>query len=361
MAFGLPRIFVPALAFALGSWMGMGKPPPEEVVRVARPHVLRIYRVVKACVTECLEPTHASHSPAGPAVEEDPSPVTVDPDHLPEPTPWPRLNPECSITKAWLVAEGPARTFDAAHRLVTLTFDDGPFPETTPEVLKLLERYNTRAAFFFVGRYMDGKDVWAARTRATARRVAAAGHIIGNHTHDHSILSGIARAKAIAEIDDGARTIERVTGIRPVFFRPPYGQLDAWGERALARRGVELVLWNTEAGDMTSNDVDAMLEKLTFQLEFQGGGVVLLHDIRPTSVELLGKLLRWLDARRWDPYHPERKGYEVVDLVAYLRATAAKPQPYGSRAELEKARQEHWKATHGRPVEAAVLPMPTES
>jgi peptidoglycan/xylan/chitin deacetylase (PgdA/CDA1 family) len=236
---------------------------------------------------------------------------------------------------------------------VTLTFDDGPFPETTPEVLKLLERYKVRATFFFVGRYMDGTDVWAARTRATARRVANAGHLIGNHTHDHGLLSVGTRAHALKQIDDGARTIERVTGQRPLFFRPPYGNLDAWGERVVRRRGFELILWSAEAGDMTRTDVDAMVERIEGQLDYAGGGVVLLHDIRPTSVEVLAKLLRWLDAHRWDPYQPERKGYEVVDLITYLRATEAAPQPYATRADLEKARQDHWKATHPRAPAAA--------
>jgi hypothetical protein len=57
------------------------------------------------------------------------------------------------------------------------------------------------------------------------------------------------------------------------------------------------------------------------------------------SVKAFNRLLRWLEADRWDAAHPEKPGWDVVDLPEYLRATAAAPQPYASREELERARQ----------------------
>ena len=103
------------------------------------------------------------------------------------------------------------------------------------------------------------------------------------------------------------------------------------------------MLWSVEVGDMKRDDPEGMVDSLTDQIEYGGGGIVLLHDIRFTSADTLDKLLLWLHAHRYDPNRPERIGYEVVDLPGYLRATAASPQPFASRHDLEKARASTWR------------------
>jgi len=230
---------------------------------------------------------------------------------------------------------------------VTFTFDDGPFPETTPTILEILAKHHVRAAFFWIGRYLDGDGDREVTSRAVARQVVAAGHFIGNHTHDHEKLTGLTRPEALAQIDDGAGSIERVPGARPTLFRPPYGALDPWMSDVLRKRGTELVLWSIEAGDMTHGDAAAMSDSLRSQIEYAGGGIVLLHDIRMTTIPVLASLLDWLDAHRWDPVHPERVGYEVVDLARYLQETARSPQPFADRPELEKARAMAQHREHG--------------
>ena len=71
----------------------------------------------------------------------------------------------------------------------------------------------------------------------------------------------------------------------------------------------------------------ATLESLERQIDHAGGGIVLLHDIRWSTVAALPRLLQWLHMRRYDPARPKRVGYEIVDLPTYLRATAARPTP----------------------------------
>jgi peptidoglycan/xylan/chitin deacetylase (PgdA/CDA1 family) len=265
---------------------------------------------------------------------------------LPDPTPWPRLNPEVSTRRAWLLAEGPYHAPGDGRRLVTLTFDDGPFPETTPTYLKILARHSVRAAFFMIGNYLDGDSERAVKSREVAREVARAGHLIGNHTHDHQRLTALPRSEILAQIDEGAASIERATGKRPLLFRPPYGQLDSWASERLRERGAELVLWSVEASDMKTDDGQAIVDALREQIEYAGGGIVLLHDIRWGSADALERLLTWLNHRRWDPRRPEVVGYEVVDLVQYLRACAASPQPFNDRAELGQARSAEWRKLH---------------
>jgi peptidoglycan/xylan/chitin deacetylase (PgdA/CDA1 family) len=251
----------------------------------------------------------------------------------------PDLNPDDEAERAWLVAEGPAHPAADGRRLVTFTFDDGPSPDTAPVVLRTLAEHHIRATFFFIGGYLEGTERRAAETRLWAQRIAEAGHYVGNHTYDHRMLTTLTHAAILDEIDRSATAIEAVTGARPSLFRPPYGALDPWTEAALRERGLQLLLWNIDVQDMKSRDPDQILRYLQEQLEYKQGGVVLLHDVHAASVKAFAKLVRWLEADPWDPAHPERRGWDIVDLAAYLRATQAAPQPYGCRDDLEHARR----------------------
>ena len=346
MPLGL-RALLPVFALAAGSWVGMGA-----TLGSARERSTDLAHEVATRVTSYVSRARAPATGEGSVTAKAPAegtsepPPTVDPTLLPDPTPWPQLNPEINAGRAWVIAEGPAERPGDGRRMVTFTFDDGPFPETTPVVLRVLAKHGVRGTFFWIGRYLDGDSGRAVASRAVARQVAAAGHLVGNHTHDHRLLLNLSRAEQIAQIDDGARSIERAIGKRPVLFRPPFGQLDLYSEALLRTRGQTLVLWSVEAGDMKSADADAMFETLRDQIDYAGGGIVLLHDIRFSSADTLDKLLVWLDSRRFDPRLPERVGYQVVDLPSYLRAVAAAPQPYASRDELERARAAAWRKVH---------------
>jgi peptidoglycan/xylan/chitin deacetylase (PgdA/CDA1 family) len=336
----LSRAMVPLLALGLGTWLGMGRPDPPTLF-AERARVLEVARSLASIVTGAAHQAASLVPPPGPPrppLEREPS--TVDASALPDPpSPFPRLNPDDRTEKAWLLAEGPAHEAGDGRRLVTFTFDDGPFPETAPTVLRILDQHHIRAAFFLIGEYLDGKDRRAAETRSWAKRIADAGHFVGNHTRDHRLLTSLPHAAALAEIDDSATSIERATGKRPILFRPPYGEVDPWLENALHERKQELMLWSIDVEDMKRTDPEEIEQSLEQQLEYKGGGVVLLHDMHWPSVKAFNRLLRWLEAGRWDPAHPEKPGWDVVDLAEYLRATAAQPQPYASREELERARK----------------------
>lgn len=333
-------VLLPLLAsLAAGTWLGLGKPSRSEMVELAgtaREAAPRWFHELSPHAT----PAPGAPLPADPVVPE------VDSAQLPDPPPFPHLNPAETVRRAWLVAEGPAHPPGDGRRIVTFTFDDGPFPETTPTILELLARHHVRATFFWIGRYLEGDGDRAVTTRAVARQVAAAGHYIGNHTRDHEQLVSLSRRQVLEQIDSCSQSIERVIGVRPTLFRPPYGALDPWTSDALRARGMDLVLWSIEAADMTHGDPAAMTDSLRAQIEYGGGGIVLLHDIRMTTIPVLANLLDWLDAHRYDPHHPERVGYEVVDLARYMQETARSPQPYPDRPALEHARALEARAAH---------------
>jgi peptidoglycan/xylan/chitin deacetylase (PgdA/CDA1 family) len=289
------------LTLAIGSWLSLHRPLPSS-----------------------LPLPFVAPSPAPAPSPESPLPPAPDP-AISELPAWPHLNPDASIVKAWRVAEGPHRAPGDRRRLVTLTFDDGPFPETTPRVLELLERHNVHATFFVVGRYLDGNDARAQASRDVLKQIVAAGHLVGNHTHDHELLASVSHTRALEQIDEGAASIERVIGKKPTLFRPPFGALDEFGEAAARERGLDVVLWSAEVRDMERSDRPAMFRDLVHQLAQNQGGVVLLHDIRFSSISVLRRLLSYLEARRYDPAEPDRDGYEVVDLPTYLRAVEAAP------------------------------------
>ena len=138
---------------AMGSWLGLGKPTVEEarawVGRVKASADAKASAKANAAADADAKANANARGDAGAgatgasgASEEGRDLGEGELDRVPSLRPWPELNAEASIPKAWMVAEGPAYRPGSGRRLVTLTFDDGPFPETTPAVLRVLAKNN---------------------------------------------------------------------------------------------------------------------------------------------------------------------------------------------------------------------------
>ena len=327
-----PAVFVSIAAFATGVFIGLPAAPREAIRNVAVHAVASVRGTAAPRMTDFAPPPVEATPPA---VVVDAPPLTAAPPAEP-----PVLNPDETIARAWLLAEGPYHPPGDNHDYVTFTFDDGPFPETTPQVLDLLDRYGVRATFFLIGRYLDGDDARSELARGVVRRMVAAGHLVGNHTYDHRHLTELPRPAALAQIDMASDAIFRVAGEKPSYFRPPFGDLSRFLERTFADRKTNVVLWSLEADDMERSDEHAVAHEIRLRMEYAHGGVVLLHDCKESSVEALERLLRWLDDNKWDPTHPEKRGFEIVDLPTYTRPdgrfTAAVPH---ARRALEGARR----------------------
>ncbi len=154
-------------------------------------------------------------------------------------------------------------------KLVAFTFDDGPHPDYTDQILAILDQYDAKGTFFMLGNSVDFyPDV--------AKRVAAAGHEIGNHSFSHPDLSG----QVQFEISEGDRAIEAATGQVPKYYRPPYGAHNSLVDD-LAQKPA--ILWDVDTLDWQSRDPQAILLKV--QEETSDGAIILMHDIHQTTIE----------------------------------------------------------------------------
>ena len=164
------------------------------------------------------------------------------------------------------------RTFIGAgdgSRQLALTFDDGPNDPWTPRLLEVLDRHQVRATFFLIGRFV-------AQRPEVARQVAAAGHVIGNHTYDHPNLIFVRPSAVEGQIRRCADALEQTIGAHSNLFRPPFGGRTPPALRAVRRCGLLPVLWSVSGWDWDAKSAAEVENKVMGSVE--GGEVILLHD-----------------------------------------------------------------------------------
>lgn len=153
---------------------------------------------------------------------------------------------------------------------IALTFDDGPLPPYTEQILDILRSHRVRATFFVCGQDVE-------KYPELVRRIHADGHTIGNHTWSHPYLYFMSREKIKEEVDRTQRVIHLAAGFTPRLFRPPYGGRWFGLYPLLKERGMQLVQWSVSSDDWKLG-ADAIIVKVRSNLH--PGAVILLHDGR---------------------------------------------------------------------------------
>ncbi len=154
-------------------------------------------------------------------------------------------------------------------RRLALTFDDGPNDEHTLRLLEVLERHQVKATFFMIGDYVRQRP-------AIARAVAAAGHVVGNHTQTHPNLIFCSRSAVRREIEECNRALDDAGVAHAALFRPPHGGRTPAVLRTVRQMGLEPVMWSVSGWDWNPHTPEKIAHIVHRQL--RGGDVILLHD-----------------------------------------------------------------------------------
>ena len=178
----------------------------------------------------------------------------------------------------------------SAGSSVFLTFDDGPDPTWTPQVLDVLKANGVKATFCMVGRY-------ARANPDLVRRVVAEGHTLCNHTQNHASLDTLSADAVEAEIGGASASISAAAGVGPKVFRVPYGRSTATVLAVAAKLGLPILGWNVDPSDYTRPGTDVIVARVSQAV--RPGAIVLMHDgggDRSQTVAALGRLIPALRA-----------------------------------------------------------------
>ena len=164
------------------------------------------------------------------------------------------------------------RTFTSLPRgtkQLALTYDDGPNDPHTLRLMEILARHNVRATFFLIGRFVQQRpDI--------VREIVKAGHVIGNHTFTHPLLTLKSTAEVRKELTDCRSAIQEAIGEHSNLFRPPFGGRRPAVLRIVHELGLEPVMWNVTGYDWNAPPAEVIERKVSRQI--RGGDVILLHD-----------------------------------------------------------------------------------
>ena len=205
------------------------------------------------------------------------------------------------------------QTLDLQDGEVVLTFDDGPHPGTTEQVLKALARACVHATFFVVGQH-------AAEHPALLKRIIAEGHTVGHHSQTHPMtLADIPYDKAVADIERGFTADDKAAygsaGVQP---RVPFFRFPGFGSSPellayLAKRGIGVFGADLWAGDWNPMTPEEQLTVTMQRLEHARRGIILFHDTRAQTAKMIPLFLAAL----------KEKGYRVVHIVPAASAVTA--------------------------------------
>ncbi|MFJ8065936.1 polysaccharide deacetylase family protein [Psychrobacillus sp. NPDC096426] len=191
-------------------------------------------------------------------------------------------------------------TVNPSTKLVALTFDDGPNPESTTLILDTLKKYNAKATFFMLGSRVSFYP-------EIVKEMKEAGHELGNHTWNHLDLTKASSEKIALEINNTSDAIEQATGSKPTVFRPPYGAVNS---KVRDQTSLPVVLWDVDTLDWKYRNANHLLAHVKNHVK--EGSIILMHDIHMSTAEGLDEVLAYLQG----------EGYSFV-TVSELKSSNA--------------------------------------
>lgn len=171
---------------------------------------------------------------------------------------------------------------------IALTFDDGPHPVYTEEMLEVLEEAQVPATFFLLGQNIEGNE-------DVVKDIAENGHLIGNHTFHHVQITGLPKEQAYEEIDQTSRLIEKLTGKGTEYVRPPFG---TWNEGLESNLDLIPVMWTIDTLDWTTKNVDTIVNHVVKNAG--ENDIILMHDSYKSTVQAVERIISLLKAEGFE-------------------------------------------------------------
>jgi peptidoglycan/xylan/chitin deacetylase (PgdA/CDA1 family) len=173
---------------------------------------------------------------------------------------------------------------------IALTFDDGPHPRYTEELLDGLAEREVKATFFLLGQNIEGRE-------EIIERMAREGHLIGNHTYYHVDITRLSQREACREILDTSEKITAITGQPVEYIRPPFGN---WDKELECEVMMLPIFWSVDTLDWTTKNEDQIVQKVVTKIE--ENDIILMHDSYDSTVKAALRIVDLLQA----------EGYEFV-------------------------------------------------
>ncbi len=189
---------------------------------------------------------------------------------------------------------------------IALTFDDGPDPDVTPQVLEILRKHNIRGTFFCIGeRLTHYKDV--------GKHIHQHGHLIGNHSFHHGFFFDLLPAKKMEkDLRQTDQEIAAITGQKPEWFRPPYGVTNPALAKTVHRTGHQVAGWSLRSMDTLDRNAETISEQVKSKIEL--GTVILFHDTQAILPEVMEDVVTFA----------KEQGYELVRFDELVKASDGK-------------------------------------
>jgi peptidoglycan-N-acetylglucosamine deacetylase len=190
------------------------------------------------------------------------------------------------------------------QKVIAISFDDGPVPDYTPQVLQVLQEHQVPAAFFCIGkRVLEHPGLF--------KQVHEQGHIIGNHSYSHATWFDLySSTKMYADLQQMDAAMQEVLGLKPLLFRPPYGVTNPNLAKAIRKGGYIPVGWNVRSLDTVIKDNDKLLQRVVKGV--RPGAVILFHDTSKATLDMLPAFIA----------HVRGEGYDIVRLDKMLNLSA---------------------------------------
>lgn len=202
-------------------------------------------------------------------------------------------------------------------KTLLLTFDDGPHPRYTDEILAVLKKYNLQGVFFQVGHNIgtvgaDGK-VTLGKGAAASTRILEAGSSLGNHSFNHPLLPKMDAAGYTKEIGDTDKLLKVVLKGDPVLFRPPYGAENDGILNLVVSNNMKSMIWNIDSMDWADPVAASVAQRVLKEIDKQGRGVILFHDIHRRALDALPGLIEDLQKQGYRFASWNGTGFSVGD------------------------------------------------